>query len=180
MTVANLQRTTLGEMVNIMKANQTEVDFTAREFRNAMGKFATGVVVISSCYDGQPHAMTANAFMSGSLDPAMVLVSVDNKAASHEKISLGAHFGISILNEDQMQISNHFAGKRDESFKPEFEYIDGFPVVKHAVVQVVTQLQFAYPCGDHTLFVGLVTNLKQQDGLKPLVFHSGQYAQIAG
>lgn len=180
MTVANLQVTTLGEMVNIMKANQTEVDFTTREFRNAMGKFATGVVVISSCYDGQPHAMTANAFMSGSLEPALVLVSVDNKAASHEKISLGERFGISILNENQKQISNHFAGKRDENFNPEFEYIDGFPVIQNASVQVVTKLQFAYPCGDHTLFVGLVTNLKQQEDTRPLVFHCGQYGQLAG
>ncbi|AWL30005.1 flavin reductase family protein [Acinetobacter defluvii] len=179
MTVANLQVTTLGEMVNIMKANQPEVDFTAREFRNAMGKFATGVVVISSCHEGQPHAMTANAFMSGSLEPAMVLVSVDNKAASHEKITLGECFGISILNEDQLQISNHFAGKRQEGFDPEFEYIDGFPVIKDASVQVVTKLQFAYPCGDHTLFVGLVTNLQQQEGVKPLIFHSGKYAHIA-
>lgn len=180
MTVANLRITTPGEMVKIMQANQTNVDFTSYEFRNAMGKFATGVVVISSCHDGQIHAMTANAFMSGSLEPAMVLVSVGNSAASHEKIILGEHFGISILHEDQIQVSNHFAGKHDKHFKPEFEYIAGFPVIKNAAVQVVSKLQFSYPCGDHTLFVGLVTHLEQQHGLKPLVFHNGKYAQIAG
>lgn len=180
MTVANLQVNTLDEMMDIMKASQTEVDFTAREFRNAMGNFATGVVAISSCHDGQPHAMTANAFMSGSLEPPLVIVSVSNKAASHEKISLGERFGISILNETQMQISNHFAGKRDENFNPEFEYIDDFPVIQNASVQVVTKLQFAYPCGDHTLFVGLVTNLRQQEGKLPLVYHCGQHRQLAG
>ena len=180
MTVANLRITTPGEMVKIMQANQTNVDFTSYEFRNAMGKFATGVVVISSCHDGQIHARTAKAFMSGALEPAMVLVSVGNSAASHEKIILGEHFGISILHEDQIQVSNHFAGKHDKHFKPEFEYIAGFPVIKNAAVQVVSKLQFSYPCGDHTLFVGLVTHLQQQHGLKPLVFHNGKYAQIAG
>lgn len=178
MTVANLQVTTLGEMVNIMKGDQVQVDFTARDFRNAMGKFATGVVVISSFHDGQPHAMTANAFMSGSLEPAMVLVSVDNKATSHQKIHLSESFGISILAEDQIQVSNHFAGKQDENFTPEFEYLNGFPVIKDATVQVVTKLKFVYPCGDHTLFVGLVTDLKQQEGDKPLLFHCGKYSQI--
>lgn len=178
MTVANLQVTTLGEMVNIMKQSETTVDFTPRDFRNAMGKFATGVVVISSFQDGQPHAMTANAFMSGSLDPAMVLVSVDNKASSHQKITQSESFGISILGEEQVQVSNHFAGRHNEDFSPEFEYLNGFPVIKGATVQVVTKLQFVYPCGDHTLFVGLVTNLTQKEAEKPLLFHCGQYSQI--
>ncbi|MFV5492107.1 flavin reductase family protein [Acinetobacter sp. ASP199] len=178
MTVANLQVTTLGEMVNIIQEKQTAVDFSSRDFRNAMGKFATGVVVISSFHDGQPHAMTANAFMSGSLDPALVLVSVDNKATSHQKISLSESFGISILSEDQINVSNHFAGKINENFSPEFDYLNGFPVIKDASVQLVTKLQFVYPCGDHTLFVGLVVNLKQQEGNKPLVFHTGKYSKI--
>ncbi|WP_445115518.1 flavin reductase family protein [Acinetobacter sp. WZC-1] len=178
MAVANLAETTLGEMMSIVRASQMDVDFNERDFRNAMGKFATGVVVISSQHENQVHAMTANAFMSGSLDPAMVIVSVANRAASHEKITLGERFGISILTAEQLQVSNHFAGKRSENFEPEFEYLNGFPVIENACVQLVTELKFAYPCGDHTLFVGLVTGLRQHDQAEPLLFHCGHYAAL--
>ena len=152
--------------------------FTAREFRNAMGQFATGVVVISTEIDGEPHAMTANAFMSGSLEPPLVLVSVACTARMHEKIGHAGAFGISVLAHAQDHVSQHFAGKPSERYAPAFERIGGLPVIEGAAVRLAAELRHAYPCGDHTLFVGEVKELVT-DSAAPLLFHAGRYGRIA-
>lgn len=154
--------------------------FTAREFRNAMGQFATGVVVISTEIDGEPHAMTANAFMSGSLEPPLVLVSVACTARMHEKIGRARTFGISVLAHVQDHVSQHFAGKLTEQYAPAFERLDELPVIEGAAVQLAAELRHAYPCGDHTLFVGEVKALvTAADASAPLLFHAGRYGRIA-
>jgi flavin reductase len=153
--------------------------FTAREFRNAMGQFATGVVVISTEIDGEPHAMTANAFMSGSLEPPLVLVSVACTARMHEKIRRAGAFGISVLAHVQDAVSQHFAGKPSERYEPVFERVGGLPVIEGAAVRLAAELRHAYPCGDHTLFVGEVKELMTSDTTAPLLFHAGRYGRIA-
>ncbi|MGF6839437.1 flavin reductase (DIM6/NTAB) family NADH-FMN oxidoreductase RutF [Paraburkholderia youngii] len=155
--------------------------FTSREFRNAMGQFATGVVVVTANTEGEVHAMTANSFMSGSLEPPLVLVSIAKSAKMHERITKAQSFGISILAQDQEWCSNHFAGKTHPVLVPIFAQLEHVPIVEGANVQVATVLRHAYECGDHTLFVGEVTALVQDQGpAPPLVFHAGKYAAIAG
>jgi len=180
----------------------------ARAFRNAMGQFATGVVVISTEVDGQAHAMTANAFMSGSLEPPLILVSVAQTARMFGRIVASERFAVSVLGAAQQALSDHFAGRLDQNADknaadravPVFERLDGLPVIADALVQVSTRLQHSYPCGDHTLFVGRVTGLRQaglrQAGLRqaglqqapsvqqttqaqPLIFQAGQYQALA-
>jgi flavin reductase (DIM6/NTAB) family NADH-FMN oxidoreductase RutF len=151
--------------------------FTAREFRDAMGQFATGVVVISTEIDGDAHAMTANAFMSGSLEPPLVLVSVALTAKMHEKIRSARRFGVSVLAQDQLAASNHFAGRAAQGYAPDFELLQGLPVIRGAAVHVTAALEHAYPCGDHTLYVGRVLALRgQSERPPPLLFHAGRYA----
>lgn len=154
--------------------------FSARDFRNAMGQFATGVVVITTEVDGRPHAMTANAFMSGSLEPPLVLVSVACTARMHEKIPSAGGFGISILCNEQLHTSNHFAGKPMPEYEPQFVKLGQLPVVDGAAVQLTTRLVEAYPCGDHTLFVGEVQKLcLAEQPVAPLLFHGGRYSALA-
>ncbi len=157
-----------------------EPRFTPRQFRDAMGQFATGVVVISTEIDGDAHAMTANAFMSGSLEPPLVLVSVACTARMHEKIQRSGFFGISVLAHDQQHTSNHFAGKPMAEGSPEFERLGRAPVIRGAVLQLGAHLRHAYPCGDHTLFVGEVCELRLLEGrAAPLLFHGGRYGRLA-
>ena len=85
-----------------------------RLFRSAMGKFATGVTVLTTKVDGIVHGMTANAFMSVSLNPKLVMVSVGEKARMLEKIQQSQNFVINILAEEQEAISRLFAGQSDE------------------------------------------------------------------
>lgn len=154
--------------------------FTAREFRDAMGQFATGVVVISTEVDGDAHAMTANAFMSGSLEPPLVLVSVACSARMHDKIRASQQFGISVLTQDQQPVSSHFAGRPMEGNAPMFDRLQDLPVVRGAAVHVAAALEHAYPCGDHTLYVGRVLALRTAEQRPlPLLYHGGRYAELA-
>jgi flavin reductase (DIM6/NTAB) family NADH-FMN oxidoreductase RutF len=151
--------------------------FSAREFRDAMGQFATGVVVISTEVEGDAHAMTANAFMSGSLEPPLVLVSVACTARMHEKIRQARHFGVSVLAQHQHAVSSHFAGRPVEGFTPLFDRLHGLPVIQGAAVHVAAGLEHAYPCGDHTIYVGRVLALRgQAEKAPPLLYHGGRYA----
>ncbi|WP_322061836.1 flavin reductase family protein [Paraburkholderia sp. J63] len=154
--------------------------FTPRQFRDAMGRFATGVVAVTTEVDGLPHAMTANAFMSGSLEPPLVLVSIACTAKMHERIRAAGVFGVSVLADCQQWCSNHFAGKPSPDRQPAFERIGGVPVVEGANVQLAAELRHAYACGDHTLFVGEVRSLVTAgEATAPLLFHGGRYATLA-
>lgn len=154
--------------------------FTQRQFRDAMGQFATGVVVISTEREGEAHAMTANAFMSGSLQPPLVMVSVACTARACERIRAAGAFGVSILACTQQRVSSHFAGKPSPDHTPAFERLDGLPVVAGASVQIAADLRHDYPCGDHALFVGEVRALRHVPApAQPLLFHGGRYGRLA-
>ncbi len=159
--------------------NCVDVGFTSRDFRDAMGHFSTGVVVVSTENDGNCHAMTANAFMSGSLDPCLVMISVDVNAKMHDKIKSSGVYGVSILNQGQQWVSNHFAGKNDPENIPEFDELSGVPVIKGAMIKLAADLYAQYPCGDHTIFVGQVRSLELDGEEKtPLVYFGGRYREV--
>ncbi len=145
-----------------------------------MGQFGTGVVVVSTEVAGAAHAMTANAFMSGSLAPPLVLVSVAHTARMHARITEAQRFAVSVLAHTQLAVSNHFAGKPSPDHAPRFERLLDLPVVQGAAVQLVAELRHSHPCGDHTLFVGEVKALRNAaERPKPLLFHAGRYGQLA-
>ncbi|HZH58658.1 MAG TPA: flavin reductase family protein [Metabacillus sp.] len=149
-----------------------------RTFRNAMGKFATGVTVITTSVDGEPHGMTANAFMSVSLSPKLVLISIGEKARMNELINKSGKFAVSILSEDQKEMSMVFAGQIKEKRDVEFKWMNELPVIDHALVNLTCNVYHSYVAGDHTLYVGEVTEMALADG-KPLSFFEGQYKNIS-
>lgn len=147
-----------------------------RLFRTAMGKFATGVTVIITEADGEPHGMTANAFMSVSLDPKLVVVSIKNNARILSKIKASKGFSVNILAADQEEISKIFAGQI-KGKTVEFERLGGQPVIPDAIAQVTCEVSTEYVEGDHTLFIGRVKELAIEEG-DPLVFFNGAYCQL--
>ncbi|MGP4076869.1 flavin reductase family protein [Halobacillus sp. K22] len=148
-----------------------------RMFRTAMGKFTTGVTVIVSEMEGQVHGMTANAFMSVSLDPKLILVSIDKKAKMNEVIQKSNQFTVNILSGDQKEMSMIFAGQIKEDKQVEFETVEGLPVIKDSLVSLVCNVYQDHEAGDHTLYIGEVINLNIQDG-DPLAFYEGKYMQM--
>ena len=153
--------------------------FESADFRRAMGQFASGVVVVTTETEGEVHGMTANAFMSGSLEPPLVIVSVACKARLHEKINASGVFGVSILAQEQRWASNHFAGKPSPDLQPQFVALGGVHVLDGSKVAIATQVCHSYPCGDHTLFVGEVMDIRFPDeSADPLLYHCGQYGKF--
>ena len=148
-----------------------------RAFRNAMGKFATGVTVITTEQNGEAHGMTANAFMSVSLNPKLVLISIDQRAKMLDKINESGKFAVNILAEDQKEVSMQFAGQLKEKNEVEFDYMSDIPVVKDALVNIVCKVYSKQVAGDHTLFLGEVIDIVLREGA-PLGFHEGKYSRI--
>lgn len=153
-----------------------------RRLRAAFGRFATGVVVISTGCGSDLHAMTANAFMSGSLAPPLIVVAIGHRARMHDRLMQADRFGVSILSDDQERHSRHFAGEPQNAFAPRFTAVDGLDgvvLLEHAVARFGLRVADRHPCGDHTLFVGEVLAFSL-DECSPLVFFSGRYASVAG
>jgi|GEM_PF-698099 len=123
-----------------------------RLFRNAMGKFATGVTVISTEHNGDIHGMTANAFMSISLNPKLVLISIGEKAKMLEKIQQSKKYAVNILSHDQQVLSMNFAGQLEKPVDVQFEQLGGLPVIKDALAQISCQVVNEVQAGDHCPF----------------------------
>lgn len=149
-----------------------------RQFRNAMGKFATGVTVVATEVDGDVHGMTANAFMSVSLNPKLVVISVAEKARILEKIKKSKIFTVNILAADQQELSMIFAGQLKEHREVGFDYLDGKPVLAGAVSQIACEVSAEHIEGDHTLLIGKVTAIHIGDA-EPLIYFSGRYRELA-
>ncbi|MBT2725861.1 flavin reductase [Bacillus sp. ISL-75] len=148
-----------------------------RLFRAAMGKFATGVTVIATDVEGDVHGMTANAFMSVSLSPKLVVISIGEKAKILEKIKQSQTFSVNILAADQQELSMIFAGQIKEPREVIFDRLDGKPVLAGAVAQIACEVSAEHVEGDHTLFIGKVTDIKLEDA-EPLLFYSGRYRTL--
>lgn len=146
-------------------------------FRKAMGQFTTGVTVIATETEENVFGMTANAFMSVSLDPKMILISVGHHAKIKEKIQQSGKFSVNILSKNQQDLSMLFAGQLKETRQVDFGYLEGVPVVPQAVVSIACDVSSEYIEGDHTLFVGRVLDVNLADE-EPLVFYSGKYRSL--
>ena len=150
----------------------------AIELRRTMGMFATGVTVITTQAGEQVHGMTANAFMSVSLRPPLVLISVDKRAKMHALLHEGKRYGISVLAEGQSELSDQFAGRvSEEMLEARFDVIHDTPLVEGALAHLVAHVVRSYWGGDHSLFLGRVEYARYGEGA-PLLFHGGQYEHL--
>ena len=152
---------------------------TAAEFRRTLGMFATGVTVITIQIDEQIHGMTANAFMSVSLQPPLIVISVDRRARMNGLLREGVLFGVSVLEERQSVLSDRFAGRVTDGPEPDFELVHDAPLVQGALAHLVARVVRSYWGGDHSLFLGRVEYVRYGEGT-PLLFHGGGYGRVVG
>ena len=146
--------------------------------RSTFGCFASGVTVVTCAVENAPHGMTANSFISVSLEPARALVSIKKSAKMHQLLKTQDYFGLSVLSAQQAAVSAHFAGQRQSSFKPEFREVCNVPLIAGALAWMVCKRAQHVDIGDHTLFVGDLIDCDHGDA-DPLVFFGGKYAAIA-
>lgn len=150
-----------------------------RQYRNVMGRFATGITIVTTELDGDIHGMTANAFISVSLEPPLILVSVDQKASMHDKLKKSGQFAVSLLSKEQQDVSMHFSKQKTlDSVNHFFTRLAGQPVIKDALSTMACKLYEAHPAGDHTLFIGEVIDLSLGDSNKPLTYFEGKYGYL--
>jgi flavin reductase (DIM6/NTAB) family NADH-FMN oxidoreductase RutF len=149
----------------------------AREFRNCCGRFGTGVTIVTTELDGDIHGMTANGFMSVSLQPPLILISVAHQARLHQFLSQTMRYGVSILSEAQVKYSNHFAGRPDDMLEIPWIRKHDMPLLSGALAHMVARVVDAHEAGDHTLYIGEVEYLNYEDG-RPLLYYAGGYNQL--
>jgi flavin reductase (DIM6/NTAB) family NADH-FMN oxidoreductase RutF len=149
-------------------------------FRRAMGRFATGVTLITTRLGDDLHGMTANAVTSLSLEPMMVLVCVDKTADTHDILSKAGVFAVNILNRKQSAISDRFAKKEFDGAHgldevPHGFAVTGSPIIEGAIAYLDCRTAMEHHGGDHTIFIGEVLEAKELSEDEPLVFYRGKY-----
>ncbi len=144
--------------------------------RQVMGRFATGVTLLTTRFDEGVLGMTANAVMSLSLEPPLVVVSVDKKNSMHECVMRGKCFALNMLRADQEEISRRFAmsGPKDFSGLRLTAAETGAPILVDAIAYVDCKLVEILPGGDHDMFVGEPIAGEVREG-EPLIFFGGEY-----
>ena len=148
-----------------------------RLLRQALGRFATGVTVITTrTDDGKYEGLTANSFSAVSLDPPLVLWSLRLAAPSLESFRLSGHFVVNVLSTAQSHTSRHFATPRHDKFE-EVEFskgIGGCPMLDESLAIFECRTESMIEGGDHIIFIGRVHRATYRDG-EPLIFSAGQY-----
>jgi flavin reductase (DIM6/NTAB) family NADH-FMN oxidoreductase RutF len=157
----------------------------AEEFKTALGRFATGIVVVTTTVRGEDHAMTASAFTSVSLDPPVVLVCVEKVARFHESVLEAGVWGVSVLGEDATQTATWFA-TRGRPLHGQFDGLKvlrgprtGVPLLGDALSTLECVTRSVHDGGDHTVVLGdaLSVAVPAPQGT-PLVYWSGGYHAV--
>jgi flavin reductase (DIM6/NTAB) family NADH-FMN oxidoreductase RutF len=156
---------------------------TTDNFRQAWGKFATGVSVITTIApDGEIHGMTANGIASVSLDPLLVLVCAGHSTASYPLIKSNGRFAISILEQNQQSIAEYYArpteGKTGDVEVSFTRTRHGSAVVDGSLATMDCEMVDETLAGDHTIFIGRVDGIQINAGM-PLIFFEGKFGQLS-
>ncbi len=150
------------------------------EFRQALGRFASGVSVITTAdKSGRLHGITVSAFCSVSLEPPLVLVCIEKNTGSHYAFTESTAFVVNILEANQQHLSDRFASPIPNKFES-VAYragIENLPVLDGALANLECVLKNRFDAGDHTIFVGQIEKSHVSIG-EPLVYFQGNYREI--
>ena len=161
--------------------NAEDGAFDPRELRNALGRFATGITVITTAVPGGgTEALTANSFAALSLDPPLVLWSLINEAPSRQGFLDAGCFVINVLGSHQRAVSNQFARPGADKFGDIAWHpgIGGCPILDDNLAVFECSTERTVDGGDHLLFIGRVERFAYRDG-NPLIFSGGRYCLAA-
>ena len=158
------------------------MSFDARAFRDALGCYPTGVTVVTAVGPRREIiGITANSFSSVSLDPPLVLFSLNRRAHSLTAFLSTQHFAVNVLGADQEALSNQFATALGEKWQG-VEYItwdSGCPILKGALACFECKIRHTYEGGDHVILVGEVLKIIAEPEGEPLLYLRGRYRKIA-
>ncbi len=155
----------------------------AEELRSAMRAWTSGVTIVTAAYAGEQHGMTVSSFTSISLDPPLVIISLQTVSRTHELVSKAQAFGVTILAADQRGLSERFAG-RDSSSGDRLDgletetFVTGAPLIKGGLAYLDCRVAQTIPSGMNTIFIGEVVAVRGDDHEHPLVYHDREYRKL--
>lgn len=157
--------------------------FDPRELRDALGCFATGIAVVTACAPGGEFVgLTVNSFSSVSLEPPLVLWSLDRASPSLGAFSAASHYAVNVLAADQMALSQQFATRAADKFAG----VDiaavgagGAPLLRGCCAWFECVNELRHDGGDHLIFLGRVARFAHEPGRPPLLYHGGRYRTLA-
>lgn len=157
------------------------------ELREVLRFWTTGVTIVSASHGGLRHGMTVNSFTSLSLEPPLVSISLEKITRTHGLVQQAGRFGVSILSEEQQELSNRFAGRESES-SDRFEGVDifqlesGSPLLAGAIAFFDCKVVTMHDAGTHTIFISEVLaagSAEGADGKRPLVYFNRDYRKLS-
>jgi 3-hydroxy-9,10-secoandrosta-1,3,5(10)-triene-9,17-dione monooxygenase reductase component len=160
----------------------SDARFDDRSYRDTMGQFATGVVVVTGCVENRPAGFSAQSFVSLSLDPPLVAVCPARTSTSWPKVRASGSFCINILGEHQKPICDLFARSGGDKFQTVAwrPGITGSPVLDDVLAYIDCSLVAEHDAGDHVIAVGRVRDLRMLNAAyAPLLFFRGAYGRFS-
>lgn len=151
--------------------------------RIAMRQWATGVTIVTARADGIQHGMTVSSFTSVSLDPPLVLVSLEIGRATHHLVESSGGFGVSILTQEHQQVSERFAGRLPEQEDrfvelETFSLISDIPLLAGCMAAFDCRVVSSYDAGTHTIFIGEVLGVMHSTSGNPLLYFNQEYHRL--
>ena len=160
----------------------TQPQNDTRALRNVLGRFATGVNIVTAIDpDGNPVGLTVNSFSAVSLEPALVLWCLDNNSNNLAAFNKASHHIINVLAADPKDLSNRFATWPTDRFAglPWQPGAGGAPVFPGCCATFEVANETAYVAGDHTVYIGRIERFSVTTDLDPLLFFAGQYRSLS-
>jgi len=161
------------------QVHQEREPLSADEFRDAIGRFASGVTVITTMHDGHQFGATASAVSSLSLEPPMLLTCLSKESTTGQAIAVCGHFAVNILDDDHPDLAIHFASRADDKF----DYVsatpgaDGNPLLEGALATLECRVTETATGGTHWVFLAEVDHASARPGT-PLAYFRGQFGRL--
>lgn len=159
----------------------SESPFDPLAFRVALGQYVTGVAIVTTVdAAGRPYGMTINSFASVSLEPPLLLWSVQLSTPSSKIFAQAPYFAFSVLGADQEALAHRFSRTEDDKYRDLTVHpgIGGVPLIPGAIATFECAAWAVYPGGDHDIIVGRVERFSSRPG-PALGFHQGRFLSIA-
>ena len=150
-------------------------------FKQALGNYPTGVTIVTTTgEDGTPVGLTVNSFASVSLDPLLVLWSIDHRVTTLDTFMNSGKFAVHILEGNQQQLCSTFASKNVDRFSNcEWSLSSqNLPIIEGAFAVLECKTYQTIEAGDHTILIGEVTNIQIDDEKDPMLYHRRQFGPI--
>ena len=154
--------------------------FNKNDLRSAFGQFATGVCLVSCYHNSVPLAITVNSFSSVSLNPPLILWSIQNHISISGVFLTTKRFSLCILGDSQIDLAENHANEATNQLSESNMREGNFevPLIKDALAAFVCIMDRTVPCGDHTILIGKVIHISINKEGDPLLFHKGSYASL--